>query len=128
MLVDGIRFYSANAEIAGHVEKRTLTQPGTLATTNGKARWYVRHDLTIETVYIAAGTAPVGSALTITIKKNGSSVGSYSLPDGQSVTAPITVSIPAVEGDYFTIDVDQVGASVVGSDMTVELLYKKTVV
>lgn len=127
MLVDGIRFYSQNAQIKGHLEKRTLTQPGTLATTTGKARWYARHPLTIETVYIAAGVAPLGSALTITIKKNGASVGSFALPDGANETAPLPTNIAVADGDFITVDVDSVGASVAGSDMTVELMFKKTV-
>lgn len=127
MLVDGIRFYSQQASIVGEVEKRTLTQPGTLATTTGKARWYVRDPLTINTVYIAAGTAPLGSAILVTVKKNGVSQGQFTLPDGANETAALPTTITAIEGDYFTVDLNQVGAAEPGSDLTVELLFQKDI-
>lgn len=84
--------------------------------------------LTISKVRIAAGTAPVGSDLIIDIHKGGTTIFSTQanrprLNAGQSASlsgAPNTTSW--ADGEYLTLDVDQVGSTTPGSDIVITVV------
>ncbi|MBF0340927.1 MAG: hypothetical protein HQL95_08200, partial [Magnetococcales bacterium] len=67
------------------------------------------------------GTAPVGSSIQFTLRKNGTSVATGSIAAGshRMATAPVTLELTS--SDWFTLDVVQVGTSVAGSDLHVRL-------
>jgi hypothetical protein len=88
----------------------------------------VTRTCTISKAYIAAKTAPVGAAFIVDINVNGVSIWASNqgnrlqLASGSgygSQTSFDTVSL--TEGDILTIDIDQVGSSTPGQDITVTL-------
>ena len=84
---------------------------------------------TLLKVYIYAKIAPTGSDLIIDINKNGTTLWSAQsnrpkLTDGSNSSTTITFDTNTViEGDLLTIDVDQVGNTIAGQDLTIILKY-----
>ncbi len=83
--------------------------------------------LTIKKAFARVKTAPTGASIIVDINKNGSTIWSTqsnrltiaATANSASQTYFDTTSI--AEGDYLTLDVDQVGSTVAGADLTVEL-------
>jgi len=109
------------------VSFQSFSAPGTLSIKTGKGRFYAPADFDITGVTVACGTTPVGQSIVVDINKNGSTIytnqaarptifaGNYYA----LATTPNITSISA--GDYITVDIDQVGLSFAGSDLTVVL-------
>jgi collagen type VII alpha len=87
---------------------------------------------TISEVRIMCGTAPTGAALTVDILKNGTTIysggtgrpsiaaGTNSATDG----TPSTTSVTA--GDYFTVQIVNIGSTVAGADLSVQIELTRT--
>lgn len=101
----------------------TVTIPGTAIVRTGTMRQYLEYDGVISTIRISAGTPPAGASLLVDIKKNGTSIlaAPAGLSSGSSVATitPTTTTFSA--GDYFTLDVTQVGSTTPGSEVAVSL-------
>ncbi len=97
-------------------------------------------------VYAAVGTAPTGAAILVNVRKNGTSlfaganrvtiaagatfgskVEAPGVTSGQNVIAASVPSAVALgtfnTGDVFTVDVEQIGSTVAGSDLGVSLFF-----
>lgn len=80
---------------------------------------------TISEVRITAGTAPTGASLIADVKKNGTTIysggtGRPTLTAGSTQGTDGTPSTTtAAGGDYFTIDIAQIGSTVAGADIAV---------
>lgn len=118
-------------EWANNRQTQTWAFTGTAAITTGKARWYNRtgRTLTVVGVWAAANTAPTGAAIVVDVNKNGTSFyGTATKPqvavstNGGALAAPDTGTTIA-DGDYVTVDVDSVGSTVAGADVTVGVVY-----
>jgi hypothetical protein len=79
--------------------------------------------------FINAKTPPTGAALIIDIKKNGTSIWNSTPANRLQLAATASTgtqtsfdTTTVAEGDLFTIDVAQVGSTVPGQDVTVQLL------
>lgn len=105
-----------------------FTYTGTLAVATGVARLYFEETLTIKSVRASVGTTPAGSTIIIDVNKNGSTIFStqanrptIAIAGSTSglITNMNTTSI--VSGDYLTIDIDQVGSTSAGADLTVQV-------
>jgi hypothetical protein len=95
-----------------------FSKQDTLAPYTGTARYYLDATRTISQIRASVGTAPTGSGLTVTVYKNGSSIGSVTIPAG-SYTATSTISVAASANDYLTVSIISVGSTISGSDLTV---------
>lgn len=113
------------------IETFTLSVMGTLTVATGKSRIYLENSYQIETVRVAVSTAPTGAAILVDVNKNGTTV--YTT---QSARPSIAISgfnatgnFPAVKtfvaGDYLTVDVDQIGSTVAGADLTVTVRLRR---
>jgi len=100
----------------------------TLTAGVGKARITIPYNATILKAYIVAGTGPVGASVILDINQNGTSIWNstpanrLTIADGSttgSQTAFDTATI--IEGDILTVDVDQVGTTTAGGDVTAQL-------
>lgn len=112
----------------------TFTKASTLVTGAGTLRLPIDANYTITGVRLTVGTAPTGSSLIINIFKNGSTIfttssnrptitaGSNSAGPG---SAPDIVNLSP--GDYLTVNIDQVGATVPGADLVVSVVVSQTV-
>ena len=105
---------------------------GTLTVTNGVSRFYFPYSATILGVSAAINTPAVGANIIIDVKKNGTTIfttqanrptiiaGAYAT--ASEVTNMDITSIAS--GDYVTIDINQVGTTTAGSDLTVFVRYQ----
>ncbi len=84
--------------------------------------------LTILKAFARVKTAPTGASVIIDVNKNGTSIWATTQANRLTIAAAaLSASQTAfdtttlAEGDYLTIDVDQIGSTIAGADLTVEL-------
>jgi hypothetical protein len=80
---------------------------------------------TIRAVRASAGTAPTGATLIVDVNKGGTTIfgtqanrPTIAISGNTNKTTGMTVTTWA-DGEYLTVDVDQIGSTVAGSDLTV---------
>lgn len=115
--------------------QRTLTvfsdDRNVLTTGNGDARFYNREgiDLVIVGVWVSAGVQPTGAAILVDVNLNGSTIYSTqanrptvpAASNGGGISAtPNTTAFE--QGDYLTVDIDQIGATIPGGRITVGIV------
>jgi hypothetical protein len=84
--------------------------------------------LYFDEVALFTKTAPVGSALIIDIKKNGSTIFSTKpqINDGSTSGGSLAIfsTSSVVKNDIITVDVTQIGSTTAGSDLSINLSFK----
>jgi hypothetical protein len=108
---------------------------GTLTTGTNKAPTLLAPcTLTITKVKLVVKTAPTGAAIIVDVNKNGTTIftNQANRPQiaigettGDSGTPDVT---SLAEGDKLTIDIDQIGSTIAGADLTVEVVADQGVV
>lgn len=133
---DRINVTIASSPGAGTI-KTTLSFAvvGTLAVGTDKAPTILAPiTLTIVKVKLVVKTAPTGAAIIMDVNKNGTTIFTtqanrpqiaIDATTGNSGTPDVTA---LAETDKLTIDVDQVGSTVAGADLTVEVVANQSVV
>lgn len=114
------------------VETFTFSVTGALTVATGKSRIYLEGSYVIETVRAAVNTAPTGATILVDVNKNGTTI--YTTQSARPTIAisgfSATGNSPAVTtfsaGDYITVDVDQIGSTIAGSDLTVTVRLRRT--
>lgn len=103
---------------------------GAVAVVVGAARVYndSGRTLTILSVRSSVGTAPTGASLIVDINVNGTTIFTTQanrptiaisgFTSGKITNMDVTT---IADGSYFTVDVDQVGSTIAGSDLTVQI-------
>jgi hypothetical protein len=106
----------------------TWSYSGTLAVTTGTFRWYndTGRTLTITKIRASVGTAPTGASVICDVNKNGTTVfTTQSNRPTIAVSTNTALGTPNVtslaDGDYLTVDIDQIGSSTPGSNLTVTI-------
>jgi len=89
-------------------------------------------DMTITQVFAKVGTAPTGSTIVVDINVNSASILSTKLSIDATEKTSLTAATPVVissssltQGDEIVIDIDQVGATITGKDLTIYILGTK---
>ena len=107
---------------------------GTLTTGTDKAPTIVAPcTLTIVKVKVVVKTAPTGAALIVDVNKDGTTIfttqgGRPSIAAGDTQDDSDTPDVMSLaEGDKLTIDVDQIGSTIAGADLTVEVVCDQAV-
>lgn len=106
-----------------------IFNPGVqIVATNISGTFEIQQSLTIDSVDLRIKTAPTGAALIVDINKGGTTIFSTRPEIAASATsggggAVLSVTTLAA-GDLITVDLDQVGSSVAGSDLTIALVTK----
>lgn len=129
---NGKRLVAASGETTGlkwEAEPRTFTfgVAGELAEATGALRLHAPWACTITNVTAAVGTAPVDASLIVDIHKDGTTIFTTqgnrpTIPSGNTTDLTSTPDVTAVAaGEYLTMDVDQVGSAVAGSDLIVQV-------
>lgn len=114
------------------IEVYTFSAVGTLVVGTGKSRIYLEGNYTVETVRIAVNTAPTGSTVLVDVNKNGTTLYTTQANrpsiaiSGFSATSNSPDVTTFVAGDYLTADVDQIGSTIAGSDLTVTVRLRRT--
>ncbi|WP_018219184.1 hypothetical protein [Salinispora vitiensis] len=112
-----------------------LSQIGDVTVGAGRHRLYndSGYNLLISGVRASVGTPPTGSvSIRIDVNRNGTTIFSNqsarpAIIDGQSTSGFVT-AIDVVTwdtGDYLTVDVDSVGSTTAGADLTVQVAVEK---
>lgn len=106
---------------------------GTAVITTGVLRWYNRtgRTLTIIGAWVAANTAPTGADMRADVNKNGTTIfttqgnrpTAAAATNGGGISATPDVTSVS-DGDFLTADIDVVGSSVAGSNVTVGVVYR----
>lgn len=88
----------------------------------------VPNALTIEKAYAVVKTAPTGTSMLIDLNVNGTSIWASNQSNRLTITVGSTEDTQTsfdttslAEGDLLTLDVDQVGSTIAGADLTVAL-------
>lgn len=113
------------------IETYTLAVQGTLTVATGKSRIYLEGSYAVETIRVAVSTAPTGSTVLVDVNKNGTTL--FTTQGNRPAIAisgfSATSNRPDVKtfaaGDYLSADVDQVGSTIPGSDLTVTVRLRK---
>lgn len=119
------------AAAAAHTHTIRKTIPfdfaGNLATGAGAARWYNREGVTLTLVgtWLYVVTAPATTSIIVDVNKNGTTIyttqanrptiAAAANTASNAMTAPDVTTL--ADGDYITIDIDQVGTGTVGADL-----------
>jgi hypothetical protein len=117
--------------IVDEMEAQTYTYTGVVSTGVGTSRIYVEADCVIDSIRASVGTAPTGAALIVDVNKNGTSVYTTqgnrpSIAAGANTATGGTPDIADVSaGQYLTVDVDQIGSTISGSDLTVTVRLRR---
>jgi hypothetical protein len=101
---------------------------------NGSARWINRQAQTYRIVgaWVTAGIVPTGADIIVDVNLNGTTI--YTT-QGNRPTVPATTNGGAISatpdvtalapGDYITVDIDQIGSTIAGGNITVGLVVDK---
>jgi hypothetical protein len=130
---------SSTVALGNHTHTLTFSltsffKTGTLATTTGTQRLPIDGTYTIVGTRLMVGTAPTGADVMVDVNKNGTTIYSTqanrpTITAGTNAggpgTTPDVTSLAA--GDYLTVDIDQIGSTVAGSDLTVSVVVTKTI-
>ena len=99
-------------------DNKSYNYDGTLAVNTGSKRLYMTRTGTFGSFDMFVATAPVGADLTVTINKNGSSIGTGTISAGATSGTGQTLSSTSFSsGDYLTVDITQIGSSTAGEDL-----------
>jgi hypothetical protein len=104
-----------------------FSKTGTLITGVGTIRWYNRwgRSLELASVDASVGTAPTGSAIIVDVNKNASTIWSTQANRVQiAISANVGTqstfnTTTLANGEYLTVDIDQIGSTTAGADLLV---------
>jgi hypothetical protein len=121
---------SLKASAVLHRQTLAYSDTGSLTTIVGTMRIYndTTTAWTILSVRASAGTAPTGASILVDINKNGTTIfttqanrptiAAAANTSGKVTNMDVTT---VAAGDYLTVDIDQVGSTVSGSDLVVQI-------
>ncbi len=107
----------------------TFGQAGTLGTGTGVTRYIFPMTATITSVTLSCNTAPTGASIKVDVNKNGTTIFTTQANRPTIATSGFSSSaaVPDVTsisvGDYLTCDIDQVGSTIAGADLVIQVLY-----
>jgi hypothetical protein len=105
----------------------TLNQPGEIMVVNGTARWYPPKNIKLLDIQAFIGVAPTGQDIHFTVKASGVAVlPAINIVAGQNYSSAMIVpDATNLLGptNYLTLDINQVGSTVIGSDLLVRIRY-----
>lgn len=110
---------------------QTFSKGGTLTTGTGTFRWYAKGAWTITQVRASVGTQPTGASILIDVNKGGTTI--FTTQSNRPTIAVSTntdladaINVTSVaDGDFITVDIDQVGSTIAGADLTVQVWLKR---
>ena len=109
----------------------TFAQGGALVVGAGPFRHYMKGAWTITQVRASVGTAPTGASVIVDVNKNGTTIfttqsnrPTIAVSTNTDLADAIDVSALA-DGDYLTVDIDQIGSTIAGSDLTVQVWMRR---
>ncbi len=118
---------------SGLEETLSFSELGVLIVKTGTVRWYPPVNIVIVDVAIMVGVAPTGATVIVDVNNAGTTifttqanrptVAASGFHD-VSGTADGDVTLTA-DTDYITVDIDQIGSTIAGSDLVVQIRYTR---
>lgn len=107
-----------------------FTMEGTIVLKVGAIRWTSNASLTIIGAIATVGTAPTGSSIKVDVNKNGTTIFTTQANrptiaisgNASSIQTPDVTTLSS--GDYLTVDIDQIGSTIAGADLTVQVFLQ----
>lgn len=113
-------------------ENCPFSKAGTLVVATGVSRYPVKGGtFQIQTIAAMVNTAPTGAAILVDVNKNGTSIYGTQANrpsiaiSGTSATVGAHTATTVTDGDYLTVDVDQIGSTVAGADLVVVIRMQR---
>lgn len=78
-------------------------------------------DCTLANAYIWVGTAPTGSALTVLVRRSGSTIATLTVAAAATTGSATGLTVALSKGDLLTFDISAIGSTVAGADIGVGL-------
>lgn len=126
-------FYVASGTTSGASQKQQalFTVSGDLTVSSNPLRipFYMGRSVTIDGVYLIVETAPVGASIIVDVNKNGTTIFTNQsnrpqIASGNTTGNTTTIDVSTVsDGDYLTMDIDQIGSTTPGANLTVVVVY-----
>lgn len=121
--------YRKESDVEGHID---FSISGTLSTGTGAHRWYndTGRTITLASARGSVGTAPTGASILIDVNESGTSV--WNTTQDNRITIAVSTNTDEggafdaasiEDGNYLTVDIDQVGSTVAGADLVVSIWY-----
>jgi hypothetical protein len=105
---------------------------GSVGVVTGSLGVVTEGNYVVETVRIRATTAPTGSALTVDVNKNGTSIYAATQANRPSIAAGANAALGGTPdtttfalGDVLTVDVDAVGSTISGSNLSIVVRLRR---
>lgn len=118
---------------SGYIETYVFAVTGALAVAAGKSRIYLEGSYKVESVRASVNTAPAGAAVTVDVNKNGATIFTTQADRPAIAAAGFTalggasgLAATFATGDYLTVDIDTVGTTTAGADLTVCIRLRRT--
>jgi hypothetical protein len=113
--------------------REVLGYPSTLVVTTGLSEVPIDTACVIVSVVARVSTAPTGASILVDLNKNGTTVFTTqanrpsiaAAAKASSVVTNMDVTSLAA-GDYLSVDIDQIGSTVAGSDLVVAVRLRET--
>lgn len=108
----------------------TFTVSGNLTVVPGKSRFYLNRAAVCTNVHVSVNTQPTGAAVIVDVNKNGTTIFTT---QGNRPTIAVSTNVDATSvpdvtafasGDYITVDIDQIGSTIAGADLVVQIVYE----
>jgi hypothetical protein len=124
---------SAIAELRDDPTTRIVfSKQGAVALATGAMRWYndTGRTLTFTAVRASVSTAPTGATIIVDVNRDGTTIFTTQSARPAIAISGFTAKVtnPAVttiaDGSYLTVDIDQIGSTIAGSDLTVAVEMK----
>lgn len=114
-------------------DSETFSYSGTLVTATGAHRLYNDDGATrtIQSVRASVGTQPTGASILVDVNLGGTTIFST---QGNRPTIAVSTNTDEsgtpdttawTDGGYLTVDIDQIGSTIAGADLTVTVVYTK---
>lgn len=109
----------------------TFAMSSALSTGIKPMRWYSKGAWTITEVRASVGTSPTGASIIVDVNKNGSTIFTTQsnrptiAASGSTALAPGIDVSTLVNADYLSFDIDQIGSSIEGADLTVQIWLRR---
>lgn len=117
--------YRSLFQLGGGVGGIQFTIQGTVTVADDQTPyWVAPKNGTFTVAYARIKTAPTGQSLNMRVKKNGvavTGINTLNISAGAQSANATGLSISYVAGDYFSIDITQVGSTVAGADLTLAI-------
>lgn len=122
----------AGLPVDASLENLLFSKSGVLTVVAGVSRVPIHGGtFTIIGVYAMVNTAPTGASVLIDVNKNGTTIFTTQSnrptiavsTNGDASGTPDVTSVTT--GDYLTVDVDQIGSTVAGSDLVVSVRMQR---